>query len=403
MKVDRHSKQAAARSRRRGPVMSIVAVSFGLVLLLAFAPARFAASADRGSGGTASSAANDRAAGDHDRVDRSAENDDAIDGRPDKEASAGSRGGRLSATDSDAGRAGRLVEQVLRRLAFGPPLAAKLRERVWAAGSEVVGVGTYEQAGRGTGKYHLQVSMHDGNAKHTLRQVSDGRLVWTRIRVGESITLKRVNLGKIDESTPGRRWNRADWARMVESGVDSGRPEAGVAGDGQVPQRLRVGGITEMLDLAQRDYALKLLRGKLEGRAVWILAGELRETSRAKILSQSGRREWPELCPSYIRVAVAATPDPETNFGLGLPLRFEYRGDPEARDEPADDSPTPAAGRPLISLVELHSIREIDAPPAGRFKYVHEDDEAHFIDETDRYTRGGDTRLARQPRRAERD
>ena len=46
-----------------------------------------------------------------------------------------------------------------------PLSIAKVRETVWATGREVVGVGTYEQAGGGSGRFNLQITMHDGDGQ----------------------------------------------------------------------------------------------------------------------------------------------------------------------------------------------------------------------------------------------
>ena len=83
-----------------------------------------------------------------------------------------------------------LLNQVIKRITMGPAFAAKVRQRVWTAGREVIGVGIYEQAGGGTGRFNLHLSMHDGDGKHTLQQISDGRLTWTRTVIAEKVSLE---------------------------------------------------------------------------------------------------------------------------------------------------------------------------------------------------------------------
>ncbi len=80
-----------------------------------------------------------------------------------------------------------------------PSFHAKVRETVWTNGREVVGVGTYEQAGGGSGRFNLQVTMHDGDGKHRLQQISDGRLAWTRTEIAGKVSLRRVDVGRLDE------------------------------------------------------------------------------------------------------------------------------------------------------------------------------------------------------------
>ncbi|MEC8474576.1 MAG: hypothetical protein VXZ38_08000, partial [Planctomycetota bacterium] len=52
-------------------------------------------------------------------------------------------------------RAETLLKRVLQQLVHGPAFHCKVRETVWTNQREVIGVGTYEQAGQGTGRYHL--------------------------------------------------------------------------------------------------------------------------------------------------------------------------------------------------------------------------------------------------------
>ena len=92
-----------------------------------------------------------------------------------------------------------LLRAVLEMVVNGPAFDAKVRETVWTTGRGVVGVGTYEQAGGGTGRFNLQVTMHDGDGKHRLQQISDGRLAWTRTEISGKVSLRRVDVGRLDE------------------------------------------------------------------------------------------------------------------------------------------------------------------------------------------------------------
>ena len=40
------------------------------------------------------------------------------------------------------------------------------------------------------------MTMHDGKGKHTLQQISDGRLAWTRTQIGETVQLQRVDVAQ---------------------------------------------------------------------------------------------------------------------------------------------------------------------------------------------------------------
>ena len=126
-----------------------------------------------------------------------------------------------------------LVQQMLDFIGNGPAFDAKVRETVWTSGREVVGVGTYEQAGGGSGQYNLQVTMHDGDGKHRLQQISDGKLAWTRTEIAGKVSLRRVDVGRLE-----------DWVR-------------GIADQSGVSPKLKVGAWGELLDSLLRDYSLR--------------------------------------------------------------------------------------------------------------------------------------------------
>ena len=297
--------------------------------------------------------------------------------------------------------AGELLDHCIRRLALGAAFDAKLRQRVWATGREVTGVGSYEQAGEGTGQFHLQLTMHDGDGKHTIRQISDGKLAWTRTEIAQQVTLKRVNLGALDANTrgesewPGLRARdpksaefRQAWKSLVEppaADPTSGGPRAA----DELPAKAMVGGLVELLHQAGRDFDLRASGGKLAGEPVWILAGPLRESAMARAKSAGGLGEkagLPVRYPTRIRVAIAARQGKRATFATGIPLRFEYWHDPPGRNtqrKPAEDHVRPAGQ--LISLVEIYSIQEITRPSPARFRFVNDEHAVHFVDETEYY------------------
>ncbi len=256
----------------------------------------------------------------------------------------------------------KLMRRVVFQLASGPAFESKVRQRVWAFGREVVGVGTYEQSGQGSGQFNFQMTMHDGEGKHSLQQISDGRLAWTRTEIAEALSLKRVDVARLDE-----------WTESVSTGD-------------QLPPRLRVGGWIEMLESIERDYELSVASGKLQGQAIWMVTGRLSETKRSAIQSSSGRNEWPPLYPIEVHVVISKTGNKETDFGKFMPLRIEYLGKPKVTNvTTSEESSEASSGGRLISLVELYSIRQIMPPPIERFRYENRDAEVNFINETDRY------------------
>ncbi|QDT03020.1 hypothetical protein K227x_13990 [Rubripirellula lacrimiformis] len=254
-----------------------------------------------------------------------------------------------------------MLDQVVQYLVNGPAFDAKVRETVWTAGREIVGVGTYEQSGGASGRYNLHMTMLDGDGKHRFQQISDGRLAWTRTEIAGEVSLRRVDVGRLDE------WLHDDVA------------------DSSVSPRLRVGAWAEMLTTIQRDHVLRAASYKLKGRAVWVVTGTLRQERRQAILAQSGLQEWPELYPTRVRIAIAATNDPETGFGQWLPIHIEFRSDPTAQTVASPEGPTPPSKGRLITLIELYSLRPIQPPPMEQFRFENQDAEVNFVNETDRY------------------
>lgn len=285
----------------------------------------------------------------------------------------------------------RLLARVIEQIALGPAFDAKIRQRVRVGDREVIGVGTYEQAGDGSGWFNLQVAMHDGDGKHTLQQISDGRLTWTRKQIGEEVILQRVDVGRLDQ------WVQGAVAPVYHQPSASAEPIAN-----HLPPSVRVGAWTEMLERIAADHDLTLASGRLEQREVWIVRGKLRADVRAQQLTDFGTENWPELCPTEVVVAIAKSAAIETGFGKGLPLRIEFWSDPvgthlspeEGADRPGSqsdsepDATTAALSvepSHLISVIELYSIRPISPPPIGRFRFENQDMEVNFTNDTGRY------------------
>ena len=257
-----------------------------------------------------------------------------------------------------------LVQQMLDFIGNGPAFDAKVRETVWTSGREVVGVGTYEQAGGGSGKYNLQVTMHDGDGKHRLQQISDGKLAWTRTDIAGKVSLRRVDVGRLEE-----------WVR-------------GITDPSSVSPKLKVGAWGELLDSLQRDYSLRTDTAKLKStpagqpEPMRVVIGDLKRERRTQVLADAERSEWPFLYPTRVHVAVKAKTDTDTGLGQWVPARIEFWSDPFAG---TDAEGKPKSRRRLITLIELYSLRQIEPPPSERFRFENQDAEVNFINETDRY------------------
>lgn len=277
-------------------------------------------------------------------------------------------------TVDTSAKAQSLLHRVVTTLVNGPAFDAKVRETVWTGGREVVGVGTYEQAGMGTGRYNLQVTMHDGDGKHRLQQISDGRLAWTRSEIAGNVSLRRVDVGRLDQ-----------WVSAARTGLP-------------VSPRLQVGAWVEMLASFLKDYDLQVKGAHLKERPIWVVSGKLKSSKREQVMADSGLDEWPLLYPTKVRVAVQAELDPATSFGAFLPVRIEFWSDPLMGDDDQADASAGGQGR-LITLIEIYSIRPVSPPPVERFRFENQDDEVNFTNDTDFYIQQYGVQLTERQRR----
>ncbi len=262
-----------------------------------------------------------------------------------------------------------LVDQVIDRLANGPAFYCKIRQQIRTGGLEtgfaVDGVGSYQQVGNGTGQFNLHLDLHDGNGKHTLHQVSDGRLAWTRRKIADQIYLSRVNVVWLDEGARAQGMND------------------------RVKPSMKVGGPSEMLDSIRRDYDLKLGKSTLNDQKLLVLIGNLKPERRSQIESQFDA-PLPELFPTRVNVAIAQEDDPETGIGKGLPVRIEHFSDPIAvsANETGNASSGQAPSKPrrrMISMLEFYRIQPIQQPPIEQFQFKNQDTDIEFVNENSRY------------------
>ncbi|QEG01303.1 hypothetical protein Mal15_53790 [Stieleria maiorica] len=276
---------------------------------------------------------------------------------------------------NDQQRAAALIDQVIDRLANGAAFDCKVRQRVRTAGREVLGVGTYLQVGGGSGQFSFQIEMHDGDGKHRLQQISDGRLAWTRTQIAGVVSLSRVDVGWLDEGA--RTLRRND----------------------RIKPSMMVGGPSEMLDSIRRDYDLKLGKSSLSGRPLLVVIGTLKQSRRDQIGAFSHDGVLPPLFPTRVNVAIAQDDDPEIDFGKGLPVRIEHFSDPiaEPRDAQQDAAQAPKR-RQMISLLEFYSIRPVAPPPIQRFRFENQDTEIDFVNETGRYENRFNIRVSAKER-----
>lgn len=292
---------------------------------------------------------------------------------------------------SPQNQAALLVERTIERLALGDAFDAKLRQRIWVGGREVAGIGHYEQSGGGTGRFSLEMTVHDGDARQSIRQISDGKLLWIRTQLGEVITLRRVDLGRIDEVY--RELVRANSSSPAVIGVASHAQRPLQPNNALTPPWMRVGGLVELVDQIARDYDLRVGKGTIDKKPVWIVRGIMSERAWQRVTAAGSEVS---LCPFEVQLAIAAAGD-AAGFGAGLPVQIEFYSKPagsltEPPASPAASSDQASAaprttsndaprGR-LISLLEIYAFRKIQPSPEERFRYKGDESDVTFSNDT---------------------
>ncbi|MEM0925654.1 MAG: hypothetical protein AAGJ83_06425, partial [Planctomycetota bacterium] len=211
-----------------------------------------------------------------------------------------------------------------------------------------------------TSQFSFLMTLHDGVSQHTLQQIGDGRLAWTRQEIAGDVLLSRVDVGWLDE---GARLSK-DPSKLMPS--------------------MRIGGPTEMLDVISRDYDLRLGTSLFGERKLFVIMGDLNAAKRDEIGRLLGGRPWPEHLPTRVHVAIATDDDPDTGFGRGLPVRIEHWSRPLAPNANGTEV-GPSESRRMVSLLEFYSIKPIVPPPVERFRFENQDAEIEFTNETQRY------------------
>ena len=291
------------------------------------------------------------------------------------------------APSNSSGR--RAIEAAMERLIRGPAYDARLRQTMWSNGRELIAVGSWLCGGGATGRYRLNVTIHDGAAKHSMTQISDGRLAWTRRQIGSEIQLRRVDLSRLDDwVSPAGGAGNGDSAANGQTWVTAQDDP------GSRPSR-RVGGVVEMLQDILDQYDLRLRSASLGGHPVTVVTGSLKQSFRDQWTAHGGDNGLSPLQPTRVRVAITADAKSDSNepskqnFGPGYPIRLEYWSDPSpSKSDPRstdDATKTMQTQGRLVSLVELHSMQAIETPPAIEFRYENNDDNVEFQNDTERY------------------
>lgn len=262
-----------------------------------------------------------------------------------------------------------VVRRAIWQAVWGEPIASRVRQKISMFGKELVGVGSYCHAGKGTSKLKWQMRFASAEAVTNYLQISDGRLLWTSQQVNERIEVNRVDLDPIRERIGVVR--ESDLSNPL------------------LAMELAIGGQAELLRSLYHRYDWETaVPAKLDQQPVWLLTGEIRKmppipAARAPIDQAMQSASQTGLLPERVRLALGRTE--QYPFFLH---RIEYFKKKEAD------------GNTLWEPITVIEFFEVSAPEALEpelFQYEVRDTVEAIQDDTSKYLPASPLHLTRQP------
>ena len=262
-----------------------------------------------------------------------------------------------------------VVRRAIWQAVWGDPVASRVRQRISMFGKELVGVGSYCHAGKGSSKLKWQMRFAAADAVTNYLQISDGRLLWTSQQVEEKIEVNRVDLDPIRERIGSVR--ESDLANPL------------------LAMELAVGGQAELLRSLYHRYDWEsAVPAKLDQQPVWLLTGEIRQqppipSARAPIDQAMQSASQTGLLPQRVRLALGRT----EQFPF-FPHRIEYFKRKETEGNTTWE---------LITVIEFFEVSAPISMEPELFQYEVRDTVEAIQDETSKYLPASPLHLTRQP------
>jgi hypothetical protein len=259
----------------------------------------------------------------------------------------------------------KLLADSLAMLGKQRTVSAKLRIRTMAYGHELVGAGEYQQMGLGTSPMlRLEMKIPIGQQVTSKLQVSNGKIMWTRIEIDEGEPqVSRVDLERIREEVEKQKVTphidpSVNW--MMFGGLS--RLLAGLAGNFEFGK-------------ARADV--------LQEEPVWIVTGVWKPEALAKIvphLEKEVLAKKPEVLaklPPHFPVAINLVLD-RSEKGANFPFRIEYLHLADGKATLAPDSTTP------YLVMELYEV-DFDADLTAKTFDFRPTDAENVVEQTEIY------------------
>jgi hypothetical protein len=281
-----------------------------------------------------------------------------------------------TADDNDLPIGGRLLLQAINQLERRNSISARLRHQLSLDGSQMYGVGSYWQQGRGD-ELQVRFELQIAGGEASLLEASNGWTLWTDRRLPIGRTVTRINLrslrAELQEGSSSETGESAEEFRSDEFDAGPSTPKSSphttsdlflVSAYGGLPGLLA--SLVENFDFlppqAMRLSVAPPLAAQPMDIAVYAVVGHWKPVRLAALVETDKAEPIPSRIPQEVLLLVGQ--------GDLFPYRIEYRG---------LETPTLAGGAPAaiyhlsadpLVVLELTDVK-FDAPiAAGIFDYA---------------------------------
>ena len=267
------------------------------------------------------------------------------------------------ATQSISGQ--EVVARAAAQISRTPSLEAKIRQRVFLLGQELLGSGYYVQLRHRDGnQFRFDLRMQAGEQLTSFQHHNDGTYLWIRRDADGVQSLSRVSLERVAEAKRAAGQEPAIGPNVAANSFNLG-----------------VGGLAQLLQGLDQHFAFGIAgTSEIGGVPVWQVSGKWKRESLRMLLPQQADaiaagaepelNQLPQLVPHTVSLVLGRDTQ--------IPL-FPYRVEFSRRDS--------ETGRQRLTLcMELHEVRLRPDLDARQFRFELED-EQRVEDETDAYLR----------------
>jgi len=238
-------------------------------------------------------------------------------------------------------------------------ISANVRETVAIGGKKVRATGRYVQGTEG--KLRVEFQIHLGSKEDgltgTLLQVSDGKILWTQRRIGDT-----------EKDSP--KVTRRD-VEKIRTAAAAANPQIS---DSVLLAELGLGGLPALLSSIENSMTLHAIRDeKIQNKTFTVVEGTWKNAIYARF--QQAARQGSDRLPEHIPDSVLIYLDPEHEL---FPRRIEYR-----KRHPTKDFSRPQVTVDFVDIVLDGPVKEEEFAYAAPEGIVIEDLTKAYLDRID--------------------